>query len=315
MLTSVFGLGKLWNRKIDMKNINIKTLAKGMRVEDKAKLLFADRDKRAETSGKEGLLTPDEEKAIIEDAQDLRQITELNRFNKLYNIASFLLLDIQTAFLNFELANERVLTVLTAMILVGEATDALGDTIYALATAGYSEEQLEDKTFQKEVDQKADDFRKKYKSTDLTKIYDYFEPSLRETSYFSTKAETLSQPNPLLQRAFMEAVKRVKQFRKQVYSSKYVESKAGMELLSERDRQTINGFTKEIDEFVNLESYLGLIKMYADFADKGMLRNEGLIEPKFIEAIKDMKKATRLGKKGRVITEMEIEDVIYKHNN
>lgn len=298
-----------------MKNINIKTLAKGMRVEDKAKLLFADRNKRAETSGKEGLLTPDEEKAIIEDAQDLRQIAELNRLNRLYNTASCLLLDIQTAFLNFELANERVLTVLTAMILVGEATDALGDTIYALATAGYSEEQLEDEKIQKEVDQKANEFRKKYKCADLTKIYDYFEPSLRESSYFSTKTEELSQPNPLLQRAFMETVKRVKQFRKQVYSSKYVESKAGIELLSERDRKIIDGFIKEIDEFVNLESYLGLIKMYADFADKSMLKTEGLIEPKFIEAIKDMKKATRLGKKGRAKAEAEIEDVIYKHNS
>lgn len=315
MLTSVSGSEKLWNRKIDMKNINIKTLAKGMRVEDKAKLLFTDRNKRAETSGKEGLLTPDEERVIIEDAQNLHQIAELNRLNKLYNTASCLLLDIQTAFLNFELANERVLTVLTAMILVGEATDALGDTIYALATAGYSEEQLEDETFQKEVDQKANEFRKKYKSTDLTKIYDYFEPSLRESSYFSTKTEELSQPNPLLQRAFMETVKRVKQFRKQVYSSKYVESKAGMELLSERDRKIIEGFIKEIDEFVNLESYLGLIKMYADFADKGMLKIEGLSEPKFIEAIKDMKRATRLGKKGRAMAEAEIEDVIYKNNN
>lgn len=297
------------------KNLNIKTLAKGMRVEDKAKLLFADRNKRAETSGKEGVLTPDEEKAIIEDAQDLRQIPELNRLNRLYNACTYLVLDIQTAFLNFQLANERVLTVLTAMILVGEASDSLGDTIYALATAGYSEEQLEDKKFQKEVDQKADEYRKKYKSTDLTKIYDYFEPSLRESSYFSTKTEELSQPNKLLQRTFMETIRRVKQFRKQVYCSKYVETKAGIELLSERDRQTIDRFTKEVDEFVNLESYLGLIKMYADFADNGVLKNEGLIEPKFIDAIKDMKKATRLGKKGRANAEIEIDNLIYHHND
>lgn len=250
------------------KNLNIKTLAKGMRVEDKAKLLFADRNKKAETQGKERLLTPDEEEALIRDAQDLHQINELNRLNKLFNMATFMMLDIQTAYLHFKLAEGRLLTILTGMILVGEASDSLGQAIYDLSIEGYSDEQLEDKKFQEEVDKKAEEFNKKYRKNGLTKIYDYFEPSLRE-GYFSTKTGVLSQPNPLMQKAFMMVIVEIKRFKKQIYSSEYVEASAKIPLLSDKDRETIKNFTEEVESFVNLEGHLGLIQMYADFADKG----------------------------------------------
>jgi len=295
-------------------NLNIKTLAKGMRVEDKAKLLFADRNKRGETSGKEGLLTPDEEKAIIDDAQDLHQITELNRLNKLFNMSSFLMLDIQTAYLHFKLAEGRLLNMLTGMILVGEGSDALGNAIYDLSSNGYSQEQLEDEKFQVEVDKKAEEFRKKYKRNGLTEIYDYFDPSVGDGSYFDTKTEVLSQPNPLLQRAFMMVIQEIKKFRKQIYNIEYIETKARIDLLSERDKRTLESFTNEIDDFVNLKDHLGLIKMFADFADKGMLKRDGLSEPKFLEAIKNMSKATRLSKKAKIKAESEIEEVIQKQS-
>jgi len=285
-----------------------------MRVEDKAKLLFADRNKKAETQGKERLLTPDEEEALIKDAQDLHQISELNRLNKLFNMASFIMLDIQTAYLHFRLAEGRLLTMLTGMILVGEASDALSQAIYQLSTDGYTEEQLEDKKYQKEVDKKAEEYNKKYKKNGLTKIYDYFEPSLRE-GYFSTKTGMLSQPNPLMQRAFMMVIAEVKRFKKQVYSSQYVETKARIPLLSDKDRETIRNFTEEVNNFVNLDSYLGLIQMYADFADKGMLRSDNLSEPKFLTAVKNMKKATKLGKKARVIVEVDIEEAMNKYHD
>src|SRR3990167_11129923 len=144
-----------------MKNLNIKTLAKGMRVEDKAKLLFADRNKRAETSGQEGLLTPEEEKAIVQDAQDLNQISELNRLSRLYNIASYIMLDIQTAYLHFELAEGKVIAVLTGMIIAGEADDALSHAIHDLAYLGYTDKQLDEKKFQLEIDKKASKLREK----------------------------------------------------------------------------------------------------------------------------------------------------------
>ncbi|RJR29223.1 hypothetical protein C4564_02695 [Candidatus Microgenomates bacterium] len=292
-----------------MKNLNIKTLAKGMRVEDKAKLLFADRNKRAETQGKEGILTPDEEKAIIEDAQDLHQITELNRLNKLFNIASFLVLDIQTAYLHFRLAEGRLLTIITGMILVGEADDTLGHAVYDLASQGYSKEQLDDKKIQDEVDQKAESYRKKYKKDGLNKLYSHFELPLVESS---TKTEMLSQPSPILQRAFMMVITEIKRFRKQVYTIEYVVAKARMEFLSETEKQTIENFSEEINKFVNLEGHLGLIQMFVDFVDNGMLSGTNLNEHKFIDSVRDMQKATRLRNKAKRDAKEEIEKVIQK---
>jgi len=259
------------------KNLNIKPLVKGMRVEDKAKLLFADRNKRADTGGKEGLLTPDEEKALIGDAQDLHQINELNRLNRFFNISAFMILDIQTAYLNFRLAESRLLTVLTGLILVGEANDAFNWVIYDLASQDYNEAQMDDKKFQKEVDEKAKELRKKYKGRELSKIYDYFEPTLRGDSYFSTQTDIKSEPNPLLQKAYMQVVNEVKVFNRQIYQREYVEAKAGMELMSDNDKIKIDSYT-------------------------------------FLKTIRGIEKATRLKDKEKADAEEEIEKAINKQN-
>jgi hypothetical protein len=145
------------------KQLNIKTLAKGMRVEDKAKLFFADTFKLRETNGHEGILTPDEEKALIEDAQNLNQVDELNRLNRLFHAAGLLLVDVQTAYLNFELAKQKVLTILIGMLLANEAMDQLDRAISDLARQGYLEEQLEDEKIQEEIDDKVEKLRKDIK--------------------------------------------------------------------------------------------------------------------------------------------------------
>jgi len=297
------------------KPLNIKALAKGMRVEDKAKLLFADRNKRAETSGKEGLLTPEEEKALIEDAQDLHQIRKLNSLNRLYNIACMMFLDMQTACLNFRLAEGVLTRILTGMILVGEADDAMGQVIYEMASKGYSEKQLDEKEVQKKVDKKASGLRSRYKRGGLSKIFDYFEPSLREDSYFSVNKQIKSQPNKLLQKAFMRTLRDAKAYKKQVYQWKYIESKAGIDLLGDRERKIIDGYTKDVDDFIKLDGHLRLIKMYAEFTDKGLLKIKKLEEPRYISAVKDMEKACRLTKKEKTKAESEIEDVIHKKHD
>ena len=298
------------------KQLNIKALAKGMRVEDKAKLLFADRNKKAETSGREGLLTSEEEKALIDDAQDLHQINELNRLNRLYNLASFIFLDIQTAYLHFRLAEGRLLTIITGVVLVGESSDVLSRTIYDLAVKGCSEKQLEEKKFQEEVDEKAAELRKEYKVSGLSKVYDYFEPSLGGGSYFSTKPKAeVSQPNKLLQKAFMRTLEEIKAYEKQMFQWQYIESKADIDLLGGRERKIIDGFSKEVDDFIDLDGYLGLIKMYAEFSDKGLLKVKQLEEPKFIDAVKDMKKATSLRKKEKEKARIEMDNIETRQSN
>lgn len=299
-----------------MKQLNIKYLAKGMRVEDKAKLMFADRDRRAETQNKEWILTPDEEDALVHDAQELNQINELNRLNRLYNASSLMVLDIQTAYLNFLLAEEKLEAILATIIFASEGKDKLQKIIHDWAFEGYTDEQLEDKETQNNVDQKAEELRKKYDAESATtNDLDYFSPPLREQSCFS--AGTLEgldvEPNQHLQKHFMEVVRRAKEYKKQVYTCQYLSQKAGFDLLSDRERQTIEGFDKVIAEFENLESSFGFIKIYGDLADKGLIKLTGLIEPKFPESIKDVAKAINLDEQEQQEAQDEIIGLIERH--
>lgn len=295
------------------RQLNIKTLAKGMRVQDKAKLLFADRHKRGETSGREGLLSPDEEKALIKDAQDLHQISELNRLNRLFNIASLLLLDGQTAYLHFVIAIGKLDMILTGTTLTGNLGDATDHMIYDLAARGYTSRQLKEEKFQKEIDQKAIELRKKYGVGDkLVDLYDHFSPPLRAESYFSEKTKIESEPNQPLQMFFMLAVKRIKDFRKQVYQSDYVVELARMGLLSEKEKESLKDFNKEIDRFVSLKGVYRQIKLYGAFADKGLIRTTNLSEPRFLKAVKDMEKATQLTSKEKEKAKSEIDELLEK---
>jgi len=282
-----------------------------MRVEDKAKLLFADRNKRAETSDREGLLSPDEKKALIDDAQDLHQIGELNRLNRLFNIASLLLLDGQTAYLHFRIATGKLYMIFTGMALTSSFGDSIDQMIYDLVVQGYTDKQLEEVKIQKEIDQKAIELRKKYGVGDkLVDMYDHFSPSLRTESYFSEKTKAESEPSLVLQEFFMLAVKRVKDFRKQVYQGDYVVEKARMELLSDKEKESLKSFKKEIDKFVGLKGVLRQVKLYTAFADRKMIKATKLSEPKFLETIKDMEKAIQLTSKEKEKAKSEIEDAI-----
>lgn len=290
-----------------MKNLNIKTLSKGMRVEDKAKLLFSNRNKMAETEGKERLLTADEEEAIIKDAQSLNQITELNRLNRLYNLATYILLDIQTAYLHFKIVEQKLIAVITGITLTGELHDSIDHLIYETVSKEFEDG--------KEVDEKASELRKKHMHKTLSSLYDYFEPAHRDKSYFTTDDDSNSEPNRLLQQTVMQAVDGVKKFKTQVYTYKRVEKKAGIELLGDRERKMIKEFRDEMDTFIKLEDFYSIISIYPEFAEKGLLRTSNLHEPKFIASISDMKKATRLSKKHKKKLEKELDELIIKHQN
>jgi hypothetical protein len=299
-----------------MKQLNIKYLAKGMRVEDKAKLMFADRDRRAETQNKEWILTPDEEDALVRDAQELHQINELNKLNRLYNASNFMVLDIQTAYLNFLLAEEKLDGILATIIFVNEGKNKLQRVIRDLAFQGYTDEQLEGKETQNKIDQKAEELRKKYDAeSNSINDFDYFSSPLREQSCFSVGTlEDLSvEPNQHLQRHFMETVRRAKEYKRQVYMCRFLSQKAGFELLSDKGIQSMEGFDKVITEFESLESPFSFIKIYSNLADKGLIKPTDLAEPKFMESVKDVTKAINLSEPEQQEAQNEILGLIERH--
>ena len=80
------------------KELNIKKLAVGMSLKDKAKLLFTDRNKRADSGGLEWILTPDDKEAIYNDARKNHQIRGLGELIDKYNVVVHLWVDARDAF-------------------------------------------------------------------------------------------------------------------------------------------------------------------------------------------------------------------------
>lgn len=79
-------------------SLNIKKLAVGMSLQDKARLLFADRLKRAESGELEWILTAEEREAIYNDARKNNQIGGLGKLIDKYNVVAFLWVEARNSF-------------------------------------------------------------------------------------------------------------------------------------------------------------------------------------------------------------------------
>jgi len=108
----------------------------------------------------------------------------------------------------------------------------------------------------------------------------------------------------------MEVIKRIKQYKRQVYMCRQLSHMAGFELLSDKQKEAIEDFDKDINEFVNLESHFSIIKIYSNLAEKELMKTTNLTEPKFLESLKDMTAATNLGDQEQQETEGEINRII-----
>ena len=86
-----------------MTTLNIKKLSVGMSLKDKAKLCFADRLKRAETDGREWVITAGEREAIYADARKNNQMKGLGELISKYNVVVFLWADAKENFRVFSI--------------------------------------------------------------------------------------------------------------------------------------------------------------------------------------------------------------------
>ncbi len=272
-----------------------------MSLQDKAKLLFADRNKKADTAGLERLLTPEEEEAIIKDAQKNNQIAELNRLSRLFNVASLLTLDIQTAYLSFSSALWKLHGIIMAMSVKSRADDIIGQMIYDLATSKEKDE--------KKRDELSKELEKKYRNTEVFKMYDHFTPAY---SLDEPKVKTAPEPNIYLQLTFINAVERLKDFRRIIYQLNYVVKLAGIDFLGDKEKKKIKEYEKELEDFIKLDGLLGVIRLYRAFADKKLMRTANLTQPTFLDVIKDIEKAIQLTHEEIQKAEAQIEGVLAK---
>jgi hypothetical protein len=95
-----------------MKKLKIKTMAKDMALKDRAKLIFADCIRRAETQGEECVLEPGEEDSLVDACRKEGSVGELNRLVSLYNMANIIMSDVQLSTLKLQLVISRIETYL-----------------------------------------------------------------------------------------------------------------------------------------------------------------------------------------------------------
>lgn len=254
------------------KKLNIEKPTKDMSLEDKAKMLFADRNKQSETSGLERLLTIKEEIAILEDAKKNSQIEKLNKLNGFYFMANFLLADIQTAYLNFWLAEYKLEQILTTIFIVERAKDILCQNIYEL-TKG-------DEKKAKELEKKSlDQF---YSSTHLSEDL---------ASFLNKNGEV----NKGLQRHLINAVERFKEYKKIRYQLDYVvHGKAGIDFLGDQQKQDLKKHDNSLKTFINFEGALTPFKMFEDVFLKHGAKEDLKVNQEFFCIVKDINKAVEI---------------------
>jgi len=251
---------------------NIGEPAKDMSLEDKARILFADRNKQSETSGLERLLTPKEEIAILEDATKKGQIEELNKLNSLYFMANFLLSDIQTAYLNFWLAEYKLEQILTTIFIIERGKDILYQNIYEL-TKGDKE--------------KGKELVKRY----MDQFYSGTYLSEELTSFLNENGEV----NRELQRYLINAVKRFKEYRKIRYQLDYVvNEKTDINFLGDQQKQDLKKHDNSLKAFINSEGALTPLKRFGDVFLKHGAREDLETNQEFFRIVEDINKAVEI---------------------
>ena len=274
------------------KTLDIKRLVKGMSLQDKAKILFADRNKKAETSGFERLLTPEEEDAIIEDARKYNQIGELNKLNDFYLMANLLLADIQTAYLNFWLSEYKLEQILTAIFVGERAKDVLYQIIY---------------DFAKGDKEKAKELEKKY----IDELYLKTFLSKHLTSFWDKDSEV----NMGLQRHLIDAIERLKKYKKIRYQLDYVvNERASIDFLSDKQKQNLKEHDNALKRFVDFGETLAPLKMLKDVFIEHKTIGDLKVSQEFFNIVKNTNKAVRTTIKDKEEAREQIDDILNRKN-
>lgn len=267
---------------------NIGEPTKEMSLEDKARILFADRNKQSETSGLERLLTPKEEIAILEDATKKGQIEELNKLNSLYFMANFLLSDIQTAYLNFWLAEYKLEQILTTIFIIERGKDILYQNIDEL-TKGDKE--------------KGKELVRRY----MDQFYSGTYLSEELTSFLNDNGEV----NRELQRYLINAVKRFKEYRKIRYQLDYVvNEKTGINFLGNQQKQDLKKHDNSLKAFINSEGALTPLKRFGDVFLKHGAREDLETNQEFFRIVGDINKAVEITAEDKKEAKEQINNIL-----
>lgn len=268
-----------------------------MNIRDKMRLLFEDMNRQAETAGKEFVLTPQERKAIVDDARITGEITELRRVNELYRTSTFISIDMEITELFLYLSISQLEKTLIGILLKGATEDIIGEMIYDLVRQqGVPSE---------EINKQMNELRVKYKVDNV--LFRGFDLFFQGTANISLDVTSeFLQPNPDIQKSFIAAFRHAKKLKKKLYEMAYVIKKSPIDFLPESTKKLIKDSEDLLSLFTNLDSSLKPFRIYRDFGME-ISKNTQLSVPQFFEIIQDISKSIDLADNEKVSLEAEID--------
>lgn len=282
-----------------MTQLDLKKLSKGMHIKDKMRLLFEDMNRQAETLGKESILTPQERKAITDDARKTGEITEIRRVNELYRTAMFISIDMEITNLCLCLAISHLEKILMGIVLKGATEDIIGEMIYDLAR--------QDNKTSIEIDNKIKELRIKYKvDSVLFRGFDFFNPPPNDNISSVVLNGNVPEPNQDIQKTFIISYTHAKKLKKKLYEMAYVLKKSPIDFLRGWTKNLIKDSEELLTLFVTLDSTLKPLRIYRDFGQT-FSKNTDQVEPKFFEVIQNIVKHIELSTEEQEKLEAEID--------
>src|SRR3989338_6917418 len=126
---------------------NITQLAKGMSLQDKARILIADVEEKSRTDGEKTLLTASEKDAIVEDAAKHNELREINRIYNLYQTVFYVYLDVYSRLQTLLIQIGSVEKIILAGYLAANAMDTIDRLLHDLAPDKDKEEMYKEYDF------------------------------------------------------------------------------------------------------------------------------------------------------------------------
>jgi hypothetical protein len=108
----------------------------------------------------------------------------------------------------------------------------------------------------------------------------------------------------------MQAIQLLKDFRRVVYQLEYIVKLAKIDFLGDADRKKLKEYEKQVASFIKLEGLHSTVNIYKIWADKELMKTEGLTQPKFLDTIRDIEKSIQLTPEDKRLAEAQITNLI-----
>ncbi len=266
-----------------MKKLNLNNVIDNMSLKDQFKLIIRDHQLRVQTKGEKYLLTEEDKDRVYKDIQDKNLYSEYTKLNNLYNFGVDMTLNLKDAYNAFMKVHNLLWGILIGTVSSYVWQEAFDDLIYDSKCKDISDPEKVDEVFLRA--------RKKYleknKSIGVVTLYNSIEP------------QTNKIPNTLLAIIVIKMVEAVKDYRIAEYFVEVVEKAIGFNFMSERIRNSMKSFNKDIEDFIELKNAFIPLRLYQIDIKNGDIKAETENEKVFVEMMKDLEKACSIDDKLR----------------